>query len=175
MTLGFAELKLGDIIELKGPIGHFIWKNQGTALLDGVEKRIREIGMVCGGSGITPILQVVRGIFGDSSDTTTKVSVLDVNRFVEDILCRDELDLLAAEHPTRLRIHYSLTGGQIPNDWSYSTGRITSEMLQAHLPKAGEDGIVCICGPPPMERQIKGGRESLCESGVRLMALQASY
>ena len=156
MTLGFAELKPGDIVELKGPIGHFVWKSQGMALLDGVERRVREIGMVCGGSGITPILQVVRGIFGDPSDTTTQVSVLDVNRFVRDILCRDELDILAAEHPTRLRIHYSLTGNQIPSDWSYSTGRVTSEMLKAHLLEAGEDRIVCICGPPPLEQQIKG-------------------
>lgn len=170
MTLGFAELKIGDVVELKGPIGHFIWKGQGTALLDGIERRVREIAMVCGGSGITPILQVVRGILGDSSDTTTKVSILDVNRFVGDILCRDELDLLAAQHPTRLRIHYSLTGNPTPSDWSYSTGRITDEMLKVHLPEAGEGKIIGICGPPPMEQQIKGRRKSFMYwSGVRLM------
>jgi nitrate reductase (NAD(P)H) len=170
MTLGFTELKIGDVVELKGPIGHFIWNGRGTALLDGKERRVREIGMVCGGSGITPILQVVRGIFEDSSDTATKVSILDVNRFVGDILCRDELDLLATQHPTRLRIQYSLTGNRIPSDWSYSTGRITKEMLEVHLPEAGEDNIICICGPLPMEQQVKGKRESfMYQSRMRLM------
>jgi nitrate reductase (NAD(P)H) len=155
MTLGFAELEIGDSIELKGPIGHFIWKGQGTALVDGTERRVREIGMVCGGSGITPILQVVRGIFDDELDTTTKVSILDVNRFVPDILCREELDLLVVQHPTRLRVHYSLTGNSVPAKWSYSRGRITDEMLKIHLPEPSEDKMICICGPPSMEQKIK--------------------
>jgi nitrate reductase (NAD(P)H) len=156
MTLGFSELNVGDIVELKGPIGHFIWKGQGTVLLDGTEKRVRELGMVCAGSGITPILQVVQGIFGDLSDQTTKVSIIYVNRLVEDILCREELDLLAAQNPARFQIHYSLTGNLIPRDWPYSTGRINEEMLKIHLPGPGEDKIACICGPPLMEQKIKG-------------------
>lgn len=53
MTLGFSELVVGDCVELKGPIGHYQWKGMGVALLHGKERRVREIGLVCGGSGIT--------------------------------------------------------------------------------------------------------------------------
>ena len=53
MTRGFSELVVGDSVELKGPIGHFIWKGTGVALCYGEERRVREIGLVCGGSGIT--------------------------------------------------------------------------------------------------------------------------
>lgn len=53
MTLGFAELDVGDSVELKGPIGHFTWQGKGTALLHGKQQRVREIGLLCGGSGIT--------------------------------------------------------------------------------------------------------------------------
>lgn len=173
MTLGFSELNVGDIVELKGPIGHFIWKSPGTVLLDGVERRIREFGMVCAGSGITPVLQVVRGIFGDMSDVTTKVSIIYVNRLVGDILCREELDLLAAQNTTRFRIQYSLTGKLIPSDWPYSNGRINEEMLKLHLPEAGEDKLVCICGPPLMEQKVKGRQELFIYRSlkVRLMIL----
>lgn len=163
MTLGFSELVLGDVVELKGPIGHFTWKGKGMITLHDQEKHVTEVGLVCGGSGITPILQILQAILTDD-DCYTKVWVLDVNRFLEDILCREQLDQLALKlgHGSRFRLHYSLTGKPVPSDWSYSTGRITSEILKEHLPTPGEDKLVCICGPSPMEQSVKS---SLCQIG----------
>ena len=160
MTLGFSELVLGDVVELKGPIGHFTWKGKGVITLHDQEKHVTEVGLVCGGSGITPILQILQAILTDDDDDDlldcyTKVWVLDVNRFIEDILCREQLDQLALKHRSRFRLHYSLTGKPVPSDWSYSTGRITSEILKEHLPTPGEDKLVCLCGPSPMEQSVK--------------------
>jgi len=155
MTLCFSELVVGDMVELKGPVGHFVWKGNGIASLHGEEKRIAEIGMVCAGSGITPILQVLRAILTDPSGNDTKVWVLDVNRLPEDILCREELDRLALEHESHFKLHYSLTGKPVPEDWPFSTGRITDAMLASHLPPPGQDRLVCICGPPLMEQSVK--------------------
>ena len=157
MTLCFAELVVGDVVELKGPVGHFVWKGDGIASLHGEEKRIAKIGLVCGGSGITPILQVLRAILTDPAGYNTQVWVLDFNRFPEDILCREELDRLALEHKSHFKLHYSLTGNPVPEDWGYSTGRITDAMLVSHLPPPEQDALVCICGPSPMERSVKGG------------------
>jgi len=164
MTLGFSELVLGDVVELKGPIGHFIWKGKGMITLHDEEKHVTEIGLVCGGSGITPILQVLQAILTDDDplDCCTKVWVLNVNRFVEDILCREQLEQLALEHGSRFRLHYSLTGKPVPSDWSYLTGRLTSEILKEHLPTPGQDKLVCICGPSSMEQSVKS---SLCQIG----------
>ena len=156
MTLGLADLVVGDFVELKGPIGDFIWRGKGVALLHGQERRVREIGMVCGGSGITPILQVLRAILHDPSHHDIKVWILDVNRHFGDILCRQELDQLVNEHHLRYRLHYTLTGNLIPDRWSYSTGRISDDMLKAHLPTPAKDRLVCICGPAPMEQATKG-------------------
>ena len=155
MTLGFSKLVLGDVIELKGPVGHFIWRGKGMVTLHNEEKHVTEVGLVCGGSGITPILQILQAIVTDSSDRHTKVWVLDVNRSIEDILCREELDQLVLKHRSRIRLHYSLTGKPVPSDWSYSTGRITNEVLKEHLPTPGQDKLVCICGPSPMEQSVK--------------------
>lgn len=156
MTLGFSELVVGDHVELKGPVGDFIWKGKGIASLHGEEKRVSEIGLVCGGSGITPILQVLRAILTDPSDSDTRVWVVDVNRFFEDILCREELEKLAVRHQDRLRLHLSLTGKPLPGNWTHSIGRITRKMLEEHLPIPGEDKLICICGPGPMEQSVKG-------------------
>jgi len=156
MSLGFSELAIGDLVELKGPIGHFVWKGAGVAEIHGQERRIREIGLVCGGSGITPILQVLRGILHDTSHHDTRVWVLDVNRYFDDILCRDELNQLAEEYADRFRLHHTLTGFPAPDGWKYSTGRVNDRMLKSYLPSLAKDSIVCICGPSAMERVIKG-------------------
>ncbi|KDR71730.1 hypothetical protein GALMADRAFT_74808, partial [Galerina marginata CBS 339.88] len=154
MTLGFAELVVGDSVELKGPIGHFIWRGRGLASLHNQDRHIEEIGLVCGGSGITPILQVLRAIVSDPS-SMTKVWVLDVNRDFEDILCKEEIDRLARENEKTVKLHYSLTGREVPEDWEYSRGRITDEMLKAHMPSPGGNKLVCICGPSAMEQKVK--------------------
>jgi nitrate reductase (NAD(P)H) len=144
MTLGFSELAVGDFVELKGPIGHFIWKGAGIALLHGKERRVREMGMVCGGSGITPILQVLRGILHDVLHRDTKVWVLDVNRCFGDILCRKELHQLVGDNTERFQLHHTLTGTDVPEDWEYSTGRPDNAMLKTRLPAPAEDSMVCI-------------------------------
>ncbi|KNZ80738.1 Nitrate reductase [NADPH] [Termitomyces sp. J132] len=155
MTLGFAELTVDDTIELKGPIGHFVWLGNGMASLHGNLRRIRQIGLICGGSGITPILQVLRGIFTDTTDNDTDVWVVDINRDVGDILCRDELDELAKTHSSRLSLRYSLTSKSIPKDWDQSVGRLDAKMMNKYLPALSADGLICICGPPAMERMAK--------------------
>ncbi|KAG6916078.1 hypothetical protein DXG01_008552 [Tephrocybe rancida] len=156
MTVGFSELTINDTIELKGPIGHFVWLGDGMALLHNEKRRVRQIGMICAGSGITPILQVLRGIFTDTANNDTDVWVIDVNRDVEDILCRDELDEFAKEHSVRLSLRYSLTSKSIPRDWSQSVGRLDMKMMVEYLPPPSLDGLMCICGPPQMERTAKG-------------------
>jgi nitrate reductase (NAD(P)H) len=166
MSLGFAELSIGDSVEIKGPVGHFIWKGKGIVEVHGRERRIREIGMVCGGSGVTPILQVLRGILRDTSHCDIKIWVLDVNRYLGDILCRDDLHQPVKEHGERYRLHHTLTGVPAPDGWEYSTGRLNTEMIRSHLPSPAKDGIVCVCGPPGMEQATKSESYSLSTTEI---------
>lgn len=80
MTIGFNELVVGDKVEFKGPIGHFVWQAPGLALWKHAERRVRRVGMICGGSGVTPILQVLRGIFLNADDVETEVWLLNSNK-----------------------------------------------------------------------------------------------
>lgn len=58
MTVAFNELKVGDIVEIKGPLGSFIWKGKGVASWRGKVRELKEIGLVCGGSGKRSLLVV---------------------------------------------------------------------------------------------------------------------
>jgi nitrate reductase (NAD(P)H) len=156
MTMGFADLDIGDSVQLKGPIGHFTWQGNGTAIIHGKAQTVQEIGMVCGGSGITPILQVLRGILHDKSREDIKIWVLDTNRYFDDILCREELHQLLEGHKERLHLHFTLTGTVIPSGWEYSVGHINDNMLRCYLPSPAGDKLVCICGPPAMEQSTQG-------------------
>ena len=51
MTTGFHQLEIGDEVELKGPLGSFVWQGNGTAMYRGVPRKYKQIGMICGGSG----------------------------------------------------------------------------------------------------------------------------
>jgi nitrate reductase (NAD(P)H) len=53
MTTGFHQLRVGDSVELKGPLGLFVWDGPSTALCKGIKKTVGEVGMICGGSGTT--------------------------------------------------------------------------------------------------------------------------
>ncbi|KAH9836836.1 uncharacterized protein C8Q71DRAFT_707679 [Rhodofomes roseus] len=149
MTVGFHQLQLGDALEMKGPLGSFVLLGHNLISLRGVSRKVTEFGLVCGGSGITPILQVLRGVLHDPALEHTRIWLIDANRTEEDILCREELDRLHAEHGDhRFHLHYTVS--VTPSGWPHSVGRITDAMLEEHLPVPSERAMVLACGPDGM-------------------------
>jgi nitrate reductase (NAD(P)H) len=186
MTTGFHLLEIGDEVELKGPLGSFVWTGNGTAMWKGVRRRMKRIGLICGGSGmwslciftvnqlplgITPILQVIRGVLQDTSDTLTELWVLTSNKTEVDILCRSELDSYAETHGSRYHVYHTI--GSLPQDspggWKGGLGRIDDEMLKSTMPPApnagdpdSEGSLVLVCGPEGMiEGAVKPGLKRL--------------
>ncbi|CAL1702986.1 unnamed protein product [Somion occarium] len=148
MSVGLEQLKPGDTVEIKGPLGSFIWQGRGKALIHNIEREVKNVGLVCGGTGITPVLQVLRSILEDTEDRT-QVWLLYANKTEADILCRDELDHLFKIHgQNRFKLHYTV--GTAPKSWTYSIGRVTEELLKAHLPPPCDDSLILACGPEPM-------------------------
>eukprot|EP00045_Choanoeca_perplexa_P012410 m.135416 g.135416 ORF g.135416 m.135416 type:complete len:323 (-) comp15992_c0_seq1:2323-3291(-) len=148
----FDVMKIGDTIDVIGPKGHIEYTSPGALQLEGKTKKdpsrsltVNQIGMMAGGTGITPCLQVIRDVLKHPEDTT-QVYLLFANKTEEDILLRNELDE-AAKDP---RIHVWYTLDSAPVGWKYSEGFITEDMIKEHLPAAGPNTHVLMCGPPPM-------------------------
>uniref|UniRef100_P36842 Nitrate reductase [NADPH] n=1 Tax=Leptosphaeria maculans TaxID=5022 RepID=NIA_LEPMC len=152
MTKALDSIPCGHWVDMKGPIGKFEYLGKGVCSINGNERRVRSMKMICGGSGITPIYQVLRAILQDSADST-HCTVLNGNRLEEDILCREDLDRFAEENGERCTLVHTLT--QAAEGWTGRRGRIGEELLKEFC-GTEEDGLVLVCGPEGLERSVKG-------------------
>ncbi|CAG8477630.1 9926_t:CDS:2 [Ambispora leptoticha] len=152
MTQHLEGLAIGDDIEVKGPFGSFVYLGRGQyQIKSGVatsKRSCSKIGLIAGGSGITPVYQVIKTVLSDPEDKT-ELFLLFANQTEKDILLRQELDNLASKHPN-FKVWYTVD--RPPKDWKYSSGHINEEMLREHLPGPlpKEQTITLMCGPPPM-------------------------
>lgn len=160
MTQYLDKLPIGETIDVSGPSGNIIYKDNGLFDIRPrkpepfVTRRIRRLGLIAGGSGITPMYQIVNEIMKEEASippgerVDIKVWLLFANQTENDILLRDELEQLAASNSDRFKLWYTVD--RAPDEWKYSTGFINEDMLREHMPPPGEDVLICICGPPPM-------------------------
>lgn len=159
MTKALDSIPTGHWVDFKGPIGKFEYLGRGLCAVNGKERRVKRFFMICGGSGITPIFQVLRAVMQDKEDTT-RCTVLNGNRLVEDILCREDLDAFARDNEDRCKLLYTLTQG--PEDWEGLRGRIGAPLLKEHFVRDEGESLVLICGPEALE---KAAHKALSEQG----------
>ena len=115
--------------------------------------------MIAGGTGITPMLQIIRRIFDHPKpgDEKTKITLIFANQTKDDILLKDDLDAYAKKFPDRFKVVYALDTS--PKDWQGLTGYVTEEAVQKHLPKPDEkDSVIFVCGPDPMLAALAGAK-----------------
>ena len=150
MSKAMSALPIGHGVDFKGPIGKFTYLGKGRYLVNETERKVKRFAMICAGSGITPIFQVFRAVMRDKSDPTT-CTVINGNRLIEDILCREDLDALLQGNEDRGQVIYTLT--KAPDTWEGLKGRINAELVQKHCARDG-DTMVLICGPEALEKSI---------------------
>ncbi|XP_042415863.1 NADH-cytochrome b5 reductase-like protein isoform X1 [Zingiber officinale] len=144
MSQHFASLKPGDIIEVKGPIEKLRYSPNMK----------RNIGMIAGGTGITPMLQVVNAILKNPDDNT-QVSLIYANISPDDILLKNELDRLSASY-ANFKVFYTVDK---PNrNWRGGIGYVSKDMVLKGLPSPGEDTLILVCGPPGLMQHISGDK-----------------
>lgn len=138
MSQYIDSLAIGDKIQMKGPKGHLTWKGQGRGFFTVKplgkplqERSCKYIGMMAGGTGITPMLQVLNAIFTNPGDASVKVKMIYANQTPDDILVQPELEELAEKHKDRFFLHYTVDR---PTDsWKHSVGFIDKAMIEKHL------------------------------------------
>jgi ferredoxin-NADP reductase len=121
------EVREGDQMEVRGPIGgYFVWEDDGRPLL-----------LVGGGSGVVPLMSMVRAAQG-----STPIRLLYSSRAWDDVVYRDELERRRGDG---VELFHTLTRSQ-PEGWRGYARRIDDEMLAEVAWPADERPHVFVCG-----------------------------
>jgi len=158
MTDHIFNLKTGEELQFKGPIPKFDYK----------PNQFESIALIAGGSGITPMWQVLQSIDSNPQDKT-KVTLIFSNQTEEDILLRKEFEDVQKRKPDQFNIVFALD--KPPKGWKGETGYVNAEVVKKALSKfgttsdKGEKVKVFVCGPPGQVKAISGPKKSFKEQG----------
>jgi cytochrome-b5 reductase len=147
MSAHIHSLKPGDTLDVKGPIVKYpLAPNQH-----------QKIAMIAGGTGITPMLQILNKLLGSPEDKT-QLTLIFGNVSEKDILLQKELDQLAQKHGNRLKVHYVVDKATDAKAWTArggSVGYINKDLLNKLLPKPSEGNVkVFVCGPRTLHASL---------------------
>ena len=163
LTMHMETLGVGDSMQFKGPLGEYVFNTAvlhprtglpvaqvegalSTFSKNGQKTPYKVLGLIAGGSGITPCLQVATALLEANADV--RIKLLYANQSPDDILCQQELDAIAADE--RVDVWYTVDRVAEGAAWPYSQGFISEDMLREHMPVADEHTCIFMCGPPPM-------------------------
>jgi len=121
------RLRRGDRIEVRPPAGAFVLRDASP----------RSLGMFAGGSGITPILSLIKTALAFSQ---RRIRLIYANRDARSVIFEAELAALARRHPDRLQLHGHLDDAQ---------GLLGAPQLAALVGADFLDSDFYVCGPTP--------------------------
>jgi ferredoxin-NADP reductase len=146
------ELREGDGLELRGPIGgHFVWgpENGGLLLL------------IAGGSGVVPLRAMLRHRQRTGNDLP--VRLLYSSRSLDDVIYRDELDATS----DGVEVVYTLTREQPPG-WTGHARRVDAALLNEVAWPPDENASAFVCGPTSFVETVADGLVELGYPPVRV-------
>lgn len=152
MSRHIHSLPIGGELEVLGPFLNFKYR----------ENMKKRIGMIVGGTGLTPCLQLIREILSNPNDDT-EVSLVFANKEKRDILLHDELNALMYLYPN-FKVHFVLE--RAPRKWGGSTGIVSNEIVKNYIPQPSNDTMVLVCGPEGMVDHVGGAKVDGCEETV---------
>ncbi|KAK4197974.1 hypothetical protein QBC40DRAFT_284532 [Triangularia verruculosa] len=117
------------------------------------------VALIAGGAGITPMYQLIQGILGNPEDKTRVTLVWGVNGD-QDIFLKQELAELQSKYPGRFRAEYVVSQPEAGSTYrkGYVNGKALEELGLGANDEKNKNVKVMVCGPPAMEKALKGGK-----------------
>jgi len=151
------DLRVGDDVEIHGPLGaFFVWRPPSDA---DDRAGMRAVQLVAGGSGVVPLLAIARSHV--AAGDTTPMGLLYSVRTPSDVFCPDELAAAAASGAISLDL---VDTRSAPPGWAEPPGRLTHTGVEARVVPAAWDPLVFVCGPTGF---VEAVAQSLVDLGHR--------
>ena len=145
-------LKVGDAITIQAPAGNFT--------TDLHPNQARHLVMFGGGSGITPIMSLIKSVL--NKEPASKISLIYANRDEDTIIFREHLHQLLSRYPERFHLVHMLEN--VTTRFACRGGLITPEAvpdLLADLPFQEKTTEYFLCGPQGMMDNVLDGLRAL--------------
>jgi cytochrome-b5 reductase len=161
MTQHLKHMKEGDTVDFKHI--DFNVKVQAPTFIS-----CTHIGMIVGGTGITPMIQALHAILGgEDSKKKAKVVMLYGSRDSKDILAEDLLKSWEESYPQNFEVVHVLSNEPENSSWEGKRGFINKELIKEKFaPPDEKEHLIMVCGPPPMYNVFCGPRETKEVTGV---------
>jgi ferredoxin-NADP reductase len=137
------ELRVGDELELRGPIGgYFVWDGPPTG----------PVLMLAGGSGVVPFRSMLR--HWSAGPRTLVPRLVYSSRTLADVIYREELTALTDVDGVDVRL--ALTR-EWPQEWEGRRGRVDRGLLESVASPTSENPIAYVCGPNGFVESVSHG------------------
>ncbi|MGC1243104.1 MAG: ferredoxin--NADP reductase [Chryseosolibacter sp.] len=140
------HLKVGLLVKVMEPMGQFTTEYS--------KDRKRHLIMFAGGSGITPMMSIIKSILAQEPDSI--VSLIYCNRDIDSIIFKDALDQMQTQDEGRLHVIHVLDNA--PMNWQGYSGLLNHEMLTKLFERVPDWGIdnttYLMCGPEGMMKNV---------------------
>lgn len=140
------KVKIGDKLRVMEPMGQFVTEYD--------KDRKRHIIMFAGGSGITPMMSIIKSIINQEPESI--VSLIYCNRDIDSIIFKDQLEKLQTTYEGRLHVIHILDNA--PMNWQGYSGLLNHDMLSKLVERIPDWGIekttYLMCGPEGMMKNV---------------------
>lgn len=156
-------LKVGDVVDVMTPMGNFYHITSTTN---------KNIVLFAGGSGITPMLSIIKTLL--KQDSSCKLTLFYGNQNESSTIFKNELESIASANADRFKM-FAILDEAPANHPSLYTGLMTKEKVLALIENHVElnlDNEFFICGPTPMMRNVE---DSLNELQIKKEKIHLEY
>jgi ring-1,2-phenylacetyl-CoA epoxidase subunit PaaE len=140
------HLKTGSKVKVMEPMGQFT--------TEFTKERKRHLIMFAGGSGITPMMSIIKSLLAQEPDSI--VSLIYCNRDIDSIIFKDTLEEMQTNDEGRLHVIHVLDNA--PMNWQGYSGLLNHEMLTKLFERIPDWGITnttyLMCGPEGMMKNV---------------------
>ena len=141
------NLKAGGTLKVMEPMGQFT--------TDYSKEKKRHLIMFAGGSGITPMMSLIKSLLTQEPDSI--VSLIYCNRNFESVIFKDEFKRLEEKYEGRLHVIHVLD--EAPMNWQGLSGLLNHDMLTKLFERIPDWGIekstYLMCGPEGMMKNVE--------------------
>ncbi len=146
-TTKLFTMKEGDLLRFKGPYGKFYFN----------EKMKNNLLLIAGGTGITPIIGIIR--YCNDKKLSNKIKFIYSVKTPNDIIYKDELEKIKNEN-NNFEYIVTVTRPNSEHNWKGKIGRIDLDLLKQNIENI-EVSLYFLCGPKEFVHNIVEMLESL--------------